>query len=96
MEQSAEAQRRALAWGEQAAKSEGAVRSELEAIKVPCRVQMGGKPWKTWLLILCLGLLIDVRVMCIVEPESISEVYLVSGLVAGFHVCKIDLTWVSR
>jgi len=33
VEQSAEAQRRALAWGEQAAKSEGAVRSELEAIK---------------------------------------------------------------
>ncbi len=52
MEQSAEAQRRALAWGEQAAKSEGAVRSELEAIKVPRRAErtvemLHGKRWKT-------------------------------------------------
>ena len=33
VEQSAEAQRRALAWGEQAAKLEGNVRAELEATK---------------------------------------------------------------
>ena len=28
--------------------------------------------------------------------QNLSEVYLVSGLVEGFHVCEIDLTWVSR
>lgn len=40
VEQSAEAQRRALAWGEQAAKLEGAVRSELEATEASIKESM--------------------------------------------------------